>query len=150
MVFCVKCSSLSELTSFLLLLAKDFISCLMEKDPAKRFTCEQALRHPWWEAAPNQRRYKDSLKKDRHRLKMRSVEREFFVCFCGMIFFSLVGSLGIRLCARTSTSPLAGRSERILPRASGGWDMWRAVCFLLLDNFITCKYAFMFVEKGII
>ncbi|MED6286345.1 hypothetical protein CHARACLAT_005025, partial [Characodon lateralis] len=27
--------------------AKDFISCLMEKDPAKRFTCEQALRHPW-------------------------------------------------------------------------------------------------------
>lgn len=29
--------------------AKDFISSLMEKDPAKRFTCEQALRHPWWE-----------------------------------------------------------------------------------------------------
>lgn len=28
--------------------AKDFISCLMEKDPSKRFTCEQALRHPWW------------------------------------------------------------------------------------------------------
>ncbi|XP_056223559.1 calcium/calmodulin-dependent protein kinase type 1D [Seriola aureovittata] len=27
--------------------AKDFISSLMEKDPAKRFTCEQALRHPW-------------------------------------------------------------------------------------------------------
>ncbi|XP_075327359.1 calcium/calmodulin-dependent protein kinase type 1D [Odontesthes bonariensis] len=27
--------------------AKDFISCLMEKDPARRFTCEQALRHPW-------------------------------------------------------------------------------------------------------
>ncbi|KAG7454593.1 hypothetical protein MATL_G00261450 [Megalops atlanticus] len=27
--------------------AKDFISNLMEKDPAKRFTCEQALRHPW-------------------------------------------------------------------------------------------------------
>ncbi|XP_051975044.1 calcium/calmodulin-dependent protein kinase type 1D [Xyrauchen texanus] len=27
--------------------AKDFISCLMEKDPAKRNTCEQALRHPW-------------------------------------------------------------------------------------------------------
>ncbi|KAF7228850.1 calcium/calmodulin-dependent protein kinase type 1D [Nothobranchius furzeri] len=27
--------------------AKDFISCLMEKDPAKRFTCDQALRHPW-------------------------------------------------------------------------------------------------------
>ncbi|KAL4659329.1 calcium/calmodulin-dependent protein kinase type 1D [Arapaima gigas] len=27
--------------------AKDFISCLMEKDPTKRFTCEQALRHPW-------------------------------------------------------------------------------------------------------
>ncbi|XP_030004443.1 calcium/calmodulin-dependent protein kinase type 1D [Sphaeramia orbicularis] len=27
--------------------AKDFISRLMEKDPAKRFTCEQALRHPW-------------------------------------------------------------------------------------------------------
>ncbi|XP_028253064.1 calcium/calmodulin-dependent protein kinase type 1D [Parambassis ranga] len=27
--------------------AKDFISSLMEKDPTKRFTCEQALRHPW-------------------------------------------------------------------------------------------------------
>ncbi|XP_038594456.1 calcium/calmodulin-dependent protein kinase type 1D [Micropterus salmoides] len=27
--------------------AKDFISSLMEKDPAKRFTCDQALRHPW-------------------------------------------------------------------------------------------------------
>uniref|UniRef100_A0AAR2LIV3 Protein kinase domain-containing protein n=1 Tax=Pygocentrus nattereri TaxID=42514 RepID=A0AAR2LIV3_PYGNA len=27
--------------------AKDFIGSLMEKDPAKRFTCEQALRHPW-------------------------------------------------------------------------------------------------------
>lgn len=29
--------------------AKDFISCLMEKDPEKRFTCDQALEHPWWE-----------------------------------------------------------------------------------------------------
>uniref|UniRef100_A0A665W3H2 Calcium/calmodulin-dependent protein kinase type 1D-like n=1 Tax=Echeneis naucrates TaxID=173247 RepID=A0A665W3H2_ECHNA len=27
--------------------AKDFISCLMEKDPKKRFTCDQALQHPW-------------------------------------------------------------------------------------------------------
>uniref|UniRef100_A0AAQ5X5P5 Protein kinase domain-containing protein n=1 Tax=Amphiprion ocellaris TaxID=80972 RepID=A0AAQ5X5P5_AMPOC len=27
--------------------AKDFISCLMEKDPEKRFTCDQALEHPW-------------------------------------------------------------------------------------------------------
>ncbi|XP_069812293.1 calcium/calmodulin-dependent protein kinase type 1D [Dendropsophus ebraccatus] len=27
--------------------AKDFISHLMEKDPNKRYTCEQALRHPW-------------------------------------------------------------------------------------------------------
>nr|XP_019965647.1 PREDICTED: calcium/calmodulin-dependent protein kinase type 1D-like [Paralichthys olivaceus] len=27
--------------------SKDFISSLMEKDPTKRFTCEQALRHPW-------------------------------------------------------------------------------------------------------
>uniref|UniRef100_A0A8C4SBA1 Calcium/calmodulin-dependent protein kinase 1Da n=1 Tax=Erpetoichthys calabaricus TaxID=27687 RepID=A0A8C4SBA1_ERPCA len=27
--------------------AKDFISRLMEKDPTKRYTCEQALRHPW-------------------------------------------------------------------------------------------------------
>ncbi|XP_066561130.1 calcium/calmodulin-dependent protein kinase type 1D isoform X2 [Amia ocellicauda] len=27
--------------------AKDFISSLMEKDPNKRYTCEQALRHPW-------------------------------------------------------------------------------------------------------
>ncbi|XP_013872591.1 calcium/calmodulin-dependent protein kinase 1Db [Austrofundulus limnaeus] len=27
--------------------AKDFISCLMEKDPEKRFTCDQSLEHPW-------------------------------------------------------------------------------------------------------
>ncbi|XP_042191304.1 calcium/calmodulin-dependent protein kinase type 1D isoform X2 [Callorhinchus milii] len=27
--------------------AKDFIKHLMEKDPNKRYTCEQALRHPW-------------------------------------------------------------------------------------------------------
>ncbi|XP_033930703.1 calcium/calmodulin-dependent protein kinase type 1D isoform X1 [Pseudochaenichthys georgianus] len=27
--------------------AKDFIGSLMEKDPEKRFTCDQALRHPW-------------------------------------------------------------------------------------------------------
>ncbi|KAH1167306.1 hypothetical protein KIL84_002789 [Mauremys mutica] len=27
--------------------AKDFIQRLMEKDPSKRFTCEQALQHPW-------------------------------------------------------------------------------------------------------
>lgn len=34
---------------FFFLPAKDFIGSLMEKDPAKRFTCDQALRHPWWE-----------------------------------------------------------------------------------------------------
>ncbi|KAJ0056839.1 hypothetical protein NL108_000612, partial [Boleophthalmus pectinirostris] len=28
--------------------AKDFIGRLMEKDPSKRYTCEQALRHPWY------------------------------------------------------------------------------------------------------
>ncbi|KAH0616434.1 hypothetical protein JD844_027524 [Phrynosoma platyrhinos] len=27
--------------------AKDFIRNLMEKDPNKRYTCEQAVRHPW-------------------------------------------------------------------------------------------------------
>nr|XP_033773278.1 calcium/calmodulin-dependent protein kinase type 1G isoform X2 [Geotrypetes seraphini] len=27
--------------------AKDFIGRLLEKDPTKRFNCEQALRHPW-------------------------------------------------------------------------------------------------------
>jgi len=27
--------------------AKDFINCLMEKDPEKRITCDQALQHPW-------------------------------------------------------------------------------------------------------
>ncbi|KAH0630331.1 hypothetical protein JD844_013268 [Phrynosoma platyrhinos] len=27
--------------------AKDFIQHLMERDPKKRFTCEQALQHPW-------------------------------------------------------------------------------------------------------
>lgn len=30
-----------------LLTAKDFICHLMEKDPLKRYTCEQALQHPW-------------------------------------------------------------------------------------------------------
>ncbi|KAM5181079.1 calcium/calmodulin-dependent protein kinase type 1G [Mantella aurantiaca] len=27
--------------------AKDFISCLLEKDPKKRYNCEIALKHPW-------------------------------------------------------------------------------------------------------
>ncbi|XP_018418273.1 PREDICTED: calcium/calmodulin-dependent protein kinase type 1G [Nanorana parkeri] len=27
--------------------AKDFISCLLEKDPKKRYNCEHALKHPW-------------------------------------------------------------------------------------------------------
>jgi serine/threonine protein kinase len=27
--------------------AKDFIKCLLRKDPRKRFTAEEALRHPW-------------------------------------------------------------------------------------------------------
>lgn len=31
----------------LLFAAKDFICHLMEKDPLKRYTCEQALQHPW-------------------------------------------------------------------------------------------------------
>ncbi|XP_010787619.1 uncharacterized protein [Notothenia coriiceps] len=34
-------------TIYILPLAKDFIGSLMEKDPEKRFTCDQALRHPW-------------------------------------------------------------------------------------------------------
>lgn len=28
--------------------AKDFIVHLMEKDPSIRYTCEQALQHPWY------------------------------------------------------------------------------------------------------
>lgn len=43
-------SHLDELLTFCFLIpssAKDFISCLMEKDPEKRFTCDQALQHPW-------------------------------------------------------------------------------------------------------
>ncbi|KAG8589227.1 hypothetical protein GDO81_006311 [Engystomops pustulosus] len=27
--------------------AKDFINCLLEKDPKKRYNCESALKHPW-------------------------------------------------------------------------------------------------------
>lgn len=27
--------------------AKDFICHLMEKEPSKRYTCDQALQHPW-------------------------------------------------------------------------------------------------------
>ncbi|KAM4795173.1 calcium/calmodulin-dependent protein kinase type 1G [Rhinophrynus dorsalis] len=27
--------------------AKEFISCLLEKDPKKRYNCESALKHPW-------------------------------------------------------------------------------------------------------
>lgn len=30
--------------------AKDFICHLMEKEPLKRYTCEQALQHPWWDS----------------------------------------------------------------------------------------------------
>lgn len=29
------------------LAAKDFIGNLMQKDPEKRLTCEEALQHPW-------------------------------------------------------------------------------------------------------
>lgn len=28
--------------------AKDFIVHLMEKDPNTRYTCDQALQHPWY------------------------------------------------------------------------------------------------------
>ena len=34
--------------------AKDFVQSLMCVDPAKRFTCEEALQHPWL-------RYRESL-----------------------------------------------------------------------------------------
>ena len=30
------------------IIAKDFITHLMELDPKKRYTCEQALKHPWY------------------------------------------------------------------------------------------------------
>lgn len=40
-----KCS-INKLLYFFLA-AKDFICHMMEKDPLKRYTCEQALQHPW-------------------------------------------------------------------------------------------------------
>lgn len=41
--------SCSELSHCALFSAKDFIVHLMEKDPGQRYTCEQALQHPWYE-----------------------------------------------------------------------------------------------------
>lgn len=41
--------SCSELSHYALFSAKDFIVHLMEKDPSQRYTCEQALQHPWYE-----------------------------------------------------------------------------------------------------
>lgn len=38
-----------ELSHCALFSAKDFIVHLMEKDPNQRYTCEQALQHPWYE-----------------------------------------------------------------------------------------------------
>jgi len=32
----------------IIIVAKDFITHLMELDPKKRYTCEQALKHPWY------------------------------------------------------------------------------------------------------
>ena len=32
----------------IIIIAKDFITHLMELDPKKRYTCEQALKHPWY------------------------------------------------------------------------------------------------------
>lgn len=41
--------SCSEHSHCALFSAKDFIVHLMEKDPSQRYTCEQALQHPWYE-----------------------------------------------------------------------------------------------------
>ena len=38
---------ISLLLPFVILIAKDFIRNMMEKNPTKRYTTEQALRHPW-------------------------------------------------------------------------------------------------------
>lgn len=35
------------LVRFFWFTAKDFICHLMEKEPSKRYTCDQALQHPW-------------------------------------------------------------------------------------------------------
>lgn len=38
----------SVIWCFSVIIAKDFIIHLMEKDPSSRYTCEQALQHPWY------------------------------------------------------------------------------------------------------
>ncbi|KAE8298485.1 Calcium/calmodulin-dependent protein kinase type 1 [Larimichthys crocea] len=43
----VDCWSIGVISYILLYSAKDFICHLMEKEPLKRYTCEQALQHPW-------------------------------------------------------------------------------------------------------
>lgn len=67
------------LPSFLLP-AKDFISSLMEKDPAKRFTCELALRHPWWETAALAQKLTRSNTKAV--VKIRRADRYVCLCVC--------------------------------------------------------------------
>lgn len=63
--------------------AKDFVSCLLRKNPKHRLTAEQALRHPWLRATEDAirsmtvaRSVVDSLKRFRHYSTMKKVALE--------------------------------------------------------------------------
>lgn len=93
--------------------AKDFIVHLMEKDPSTRYTCDQALQHPWYLShppPPSQQQTHLRVSPPAH-------------------VNSLLSPTGLRATPRwirTSTSLSARRSRRISQRASG-----RYVWFLL-------------------
>ena len=38
----------SHLFVSFLISAKDFITCLLQVDPKRRYTCRQAVAHPWY------------------------------------------------------------------------------------------------------
>ena len=42
------CMTATIMLIVIIITAKDFITHLMELDPKKRYTCEQALKHPWY------------------------------------------------------------------------------------------------------
>ncbi|XP_034390798.1 calcium/calmodulin-dependent protein kinase 1Db isoform X2 [Cyclopterus lumpus] len=91
--------------------AKDFISSLMEKDPEKRFICDQALQHPWPELT-NQAGVGRCL-----RLR--------WPIWIGLLapngpLGTWAGLLETQLSARTYMSQSVDRCGKTLPKANGG------------------------------
>lgn len=100
--------------------AKDFIVHLMEKDPNTRYTCDQALQHPWyWSHPPPPSQQQTHLR----------VSPPAHVN-------SLLSPTGLRATPRwirTSTSLSARRSRRISQRASGRY-VWFLLFFFHLGH----------------